>query len=123
MKTPLRTLLTLALLLGVFACTSHYRTRQPMPDGPVVSVQTMIAGVDRFPEERILSLNTGHGPFVVGPEVDEATKSMVFEKIMEYREYVMTIRYVHMPSDGDYMAHNRVTSMIINGEEIQLVTK
>lgn len=123
MKTALRALLTLALLFGVFACTAHDQTRPPMPDGSEVSVQTMIAGVDRFPEEGILSLNTGHGPFVVGPEVDEATKSMVFEKIMEYREYVMTIRYVSMPSDGDHVAHNRATSMIINGEEIQLVNK
>lgn len=109
----------LALCLVLAACAG--RTHAPDSGGPVRVVKTMITGIDQFPDENVMALSTGHGAFVVGPEVSQADKTALAEKLIAARDYVVTIRYVEVEADGDRQAHRRVVAMIIRDESLQLV--
>lgn len=114
-----RVLIILALICGLAACNKQPTI--PSSSAPTKTIQTMVWGIDQFETENAWGLNTGHGPFVIGPEVDASTKSMLHETIMEARNYVITIRYVDMPAQGSRVAHRRVLSMVIHDKEIILV--
>lgn len=111
-------LTVLALLIMLAACA-----RQPeQPTAPVFtspprseeySVETYVTGIDPFDDGKVWGLNTENGVFVVGPEVSDAKKTTVFERIMDARDEVILIRYRNVPAGDGVVAHKRVTSMVI----------
>ncbi|MDC0335324.1 hypothetical protein OAN24_00295 [Pseudodesulfovibrio sp.] len=115
-------LLVCALVMLVCACA-----KQPAPTEPVApetkeqfTIKTMVTGIDQFDGGAVWGLNTGHGTFVVGPEVPGGIKSMVYEHLMEAHDQVITIRYADMPATGATVAHKRVTAIVIEETEYRL---
>lgn len=73
----------------------------------------MVSGIDQFDGGKTWGLNTGHGTFVVGPEVSSATKTEVYEHLMKAHNEVIVISYREIPASADIVAHKRVTAIII----------
>jgi len=113
------TLLTIAALLLMAACAKQpTQTKAPPPTTSVEhSLQTMLTGIDQFDGGEVWGLNTGHGTFVVGPEVSSAVKTKVYEHLMEARDLVIVIRYREIPANKDIVAHKRVTAIVIQETE------
>lgn len=105
-------LLSLCLLLAA-GCPKQSRNTDSPPPPAEQTVRTMLSGLDQFPEEGILSLETSRGVFVVGPDVTEETRTRLYGELVEARDQVLTIRYRTIPRSGKTMAHNRVTGLTI----------
>lgn len=104
----------LAMVLMLGACAKQQVTTAPKTEHRKEhTIQTMVTGIDQFDEGTVWGVNTGHGIFVVGPEVSKAMKTQVFEHLMEAHDEVIIIRYVDMSAGDGMVAHKRVTSMVI----------
>lgn len=115
----LLSLLMLCLLAGcVTAPAATPTTPGPLPD--VQTIQTMLSGLDQCDGGSVLVLNTGHGPFVIPPDVPAQLKSDVHEELVQAREHVITIRYREMPPTKTTIAHKQVMAIIIQGKQFRL---
>lgn len=115
-------LLSIVLLFLLGACA-----KQPQsPQAPARQIQeelvvkTMVTGIDQFDGGTVLGLNTGHGVFVVGPEVSQTMKDTVYEHLMKAHDRVVTIRYRDMPASRETVAHKRVTAIVVDGTAYRL---
>jgi len=109
------------LVLCLLAACAKQQSTSTTPPAPTIgaehTIQTIVTGIDQFDEGRVWGLNTGHGTFVVGPEVYSAVKDTIYEHIMETHNQVVIIRYADVPASGEIIAHKRVTAITIQGTE------
>lgn len=109
------TALFLACLLVMPACVRQpTATTQPHKGTPEQSIKAIVTGIDTFDGGHVMSLNTAHGMFVIGPQVSYTDKQRVHETLLAAHDRVITIRYIDKPRTDTTIEHRLVTGLEIN---------
>jgi len=77
------------------------------------SIQTMITGLDQYPNDDVMVLTTIDDSYIIGPDVSLKQITAIHTHLTEAHDRVVTIWYIQKKATPSTIAHKRVTRLNI----------